>query len=80
LTYPVVIEEVAPADFVATFPDIPEAITGAATRGEALALAADALAVAIDGYLALGRAVPPPSEDADLPQIALDPVVVTRLH
>jgi antitoxin HicB len=78
LTYPVVIEEAAPADFVATFPDIPEAVTGAGTREEALVLAADALAVAIEGYLELGRPVPPASARDDLPQVALDPAIAAR--
>jgi antitoxin HicB len=79
LTYPVAIEEAAPADFVATFPDIPEAVTGAATREDALALAADALAVAVEGYLELGRPVPAPSEREDLPSVALDPAVAARV-
>jgi antitoxin HicB len=79
LTYPVLIEEAAPADFVASFPDIPEAVTGAASREEALALAADALAVAVEGYLELGRPVPSSSEREDLPHVALDPAVAARL-
>jgi predicted RNase H-like HicB family nuclease len=36
--------------FVVSFPDIPEALTGAATREEALAMAADALTTAMDFY------------------------------
>ncbi len=36
---------------VATFPDVPEAITGGRDRDEALALAEDALAVALAGYV-----------------------------
>ena len=35
LAYPVLIEEAAPADFVATFPDIPEAITGGRSAEQA---------------------------------------------
>lgn len=78
LTYPVVIEEVGPADFVATFPDVPEAITGGETRERALAMAPDALTVAIEGYLALGRPVPTASVLDDLPRVALDPAVAAR--
>jgi len=55
LAYPVVIQEVADADFVASFPDIPEAITGAQTRERALMMAEDALATAIEHYLEIGR-------------------------
>ena len=36
---------------VATFPDVPEAITGGRDRDEALALAEDAIAVALAGYV-----------------------------
>ncbi|MYI82178.1 MAG: type II toxin-antitoxin system HicB family antitoxin [Chloroflexi bacterium] len=34
---------------VATFPDVPEAITGGADRAEALAMAGDALVTALAG-------------------------------
>jgi antitoxin HicB len=47
--------------FMVSFPDIPEALTGAATREEALALAADALTAAMDFYLEYRRQVPAPS-------------------
>ena len=36
---------------VATFPDVPESITGGRDRDEALALAEDAIAVALAGYV-----------------------------
>ena len=48
--------------FMVSFPDIPEALTGAATREEAISMAADALRVAMQFYAADGRAVPDPSE------------------
>jgi antitoxin HicB len=79
LTYPVVIEETAPADFVATFPDIPEAITGAETREQALIMAEDALVTAIEHYLKLGRMVPLPSTQADLPLVPLPPTIAARV-
>ena len=47
--------------FVVSFPDIPEALTGAATREEAMALAADALTTAMDFYFEDRRQVPAPS-------------------
>ena len=36
---------------VATFPDVPEAITGGRDRSEAMAMAEDALATALAGYV-----------------------------
>jgi antitoxin HicB len=44
--------------FVATFPDVPEALTEGATREEALANAADALEVALLGRMKDGDDVP----------------------
>lgn len=48
--------------FMVSFPDIPEALTGAKNRDEAIALAADALMTAMDFYFEDRRPVPPPSE------------------
>jgi antitoxin HicB len=47
--------------FMVSFPDIPEALTGAATREEALTLAVDALTTAMDFYFEDRRQVPAPS-------------------
>lgn len=47
--------------FVVTFRDVPEAITQGDTVDEALHNAADALTVALDGYVEAGRAFPKPS-------------------
>jgi antitoxin HicB len=47
--------------FMVSFPDIPEALTGAATREQALAMAADALVTAMDFYFEDRRPVPAPS-------------------
>ena len=47
--------------FMVSFPDIPEALTGAATREEAIAMACDALTTAMDFYFEDRRAVPVPS-------------------
>lgn len=44
-----------------SFPDIPEALTGAATRELALDMAADALTTAMDFYFEDRRSVPAPS-------------------
>ncbi len=47
--------------FMVSFPDIPEALTGAGSRVEALAMAADALTTAMDFYFEDRRPVPAPS-------------------
>jgi len=47
--------------YMVSFPDIPEALTGAADRDEAIALAADALVTAMDFYFEDRRLVPAPS-------------------
>ena len=48
--------------FMVSFVDIPEALTGAPTRAEALDNAADALTTAMDFYFEARRVVPEPSE------------------
>ena len=50
---------------VATFPDVPEAITGGEDRAEALAMAEDALATALAGYVHEKWDIPAPSEPVD---------------
>lgn len=47
--------------FMVSFPDIPEALTGADTREQALEMAADALTTAMDFYFEDRRPVPAPS-------------------
>jgi len=47
--------------FMVSFPDIPEALTSARSREEALAMAADALTTAMDFYFEDRRPVPAPS-------------------
>ena len=50
---------------VVTFPDVPEAITGGKDRAEALAMAEDALATALAGYVHEKWDIPVPSVAAD---------------
>lgn len=50
--------------YVATFPDVPEAITGGSDRAESLAMAEDALATALAGYVHAKWDIPSPSEAA----------------
>jgi antitoxin HicB len=49
---------------MASFPDIPEALTGGSTRAEALEMAEDALITAIDFYFEDKREVPAPRKVA----------------
>ncbi len=53
------------AGYVVSFRDIPEALTEGATREAALAMAADALATAMDFYFEDSRQVPGPSQPED---------------
>jgi len=66
--------------YLVTFPDVPEAGTDAKTREEALALAEDALGVALGGYVRMRLPVPAPSEPAagQYP-VALAPVIAAKL-
>jgi antitoxin HicB len=61
LTYPVVLQEDDNNTYLVRFPDFPEAITYGDTKAEALKRAVDALATAIDGYIADRRDIPTPS-------------------
>jgi antitoxin HicB len=79
-SYPATVEEPYPADFVVSFVDVPEAISGGDTREEALANASEALEIAIEHYLTLGRPVPNPREAAKGEHpVALAPAVAARV-
>ncbi|MHA7847840.1 type II toxin-antitoxin system HicB family antitoxin [Serratia sp. D1N4] len=64
MRYPVKFEEDV-TGWAVSFPDIPEAHTGGATREEALSEALDALVTAFDFYFEDRRPVPMPSTDGD---------------
>ena len=79
MTYPATIIQAPEGDFVVRFRDVPEALTGAATAVAAGLLAADALAVALEGYLEAGRAFP--ASSLTLPdeiEVAVDPALAAR--
>ena len=61
---------------VVTFSDVPEAITGGRDRAEALAMAEDALATALAGYVHEKWDIPTPSEAADVQVSVPVPTVV----
>ncbi|MYE46028.1 MAG: type II toxin-antitoxin system HicB family antitoxin [Chloroflexi bacterium] len=60
---------------VATFPDVPEAITGGADRAEALAMAGDALVTALAGYVHEKREIPAPGAAAEGRELVAVPTV-----
>ena len=60
--YPVTVKHDEDGGFVATFKDIPEAITQGETEAQTLAAARDALETALDFYFEDNRAVPLPSK------------------
>ena len=53
------------AGWMASFPDVPEALTEADTREEALYWAQDALEVAFSGHMEQNREIPAPSVQED---------------
>ena len=77
--YPAAVTRHGDDDFIVVFRDVPEAVTGGATRAEALANAADALEEAILAYMAGGRAIPSPSDAKRKEEsVILDPVTAAR--
>ena len=64
------------AGLVAAFPDVPEAITGGRDRAEALAMAEDALATALAGYVHENWTIPAPGELRDGEELVAVPTVV----
>ena len=65
---------------LATFPDVPEAIAGGRDRDEALAMAEDALATALAGYVHARRDIPPPGAAAgDQVSVPVPTVVAAKL-
>jgi antitoxin HicB len=59
--YPCLLDPETQGGFIAYFPNVPEALTGGSTETETLGLAADALAVALAGYVLDKRDIPTPS-------------------
>lgn len=78
LAYPVRLEAEEGGPVLASFPDIPEALTEGATEWEALAEAEDCLVAALGGYIEARRDIPRPSPGRGRPLVAL-PALVKRL-
>jgi predicted RNase H-like HicB family nuclease len=58
------------SDYGVSFPDFPGAVTAASSLDEAVAMAAEALALHVEGMLAEGETIPEPS---GLEQVRADP-------
>lgn len=78
LAYPVHLERHSDT-VVATFPDIPEALTEGATEDEALAEAKDCLVAALGGYVQDGQPIPVPSQGAGTTDVALPELVAAKV-
>lgn len=66
--------------WLVTFPDIPEAVTGAPTKEEALVMAADALKVALEFYFDDRREIPEPSRvKKGMEAVELPPSVAAKV-
>ena len=78
LAYPVHLER-HPDTVVATFPDIPEALTEGATVDKALAEAKDCLVAALGGYVQDGRPIPVPSQSVGTATVALSELVAAKV-
>lgn len=80
IAYPVDLEQDEDGVWIATFPDVPAAITQGATRAEALAAAEDALAAAIGHLMRRGKppSFPQPHARADA-HVPLEPLLAAKL-
>jgi antitoxin HicB len=80
LNYPIILTNLENGDIMATFPDVPEAITYGQDLPHALAMAEDALLTAFEFYFDDRRPVPKPSKPAPGQQIiTLSPLAVAKL-
>ncbi len=78
--YPCRLESDDDGQVTATFDDVPEAVTGGKDVAEALALAEDALAVALAGYVHAKRDIPDPGEAGpDESTVSVPTVVAAKL-
>ena len=78
LAYPVSLDRQDDGPVLASFPDIPEALTEGATEEEALAEAEDCLIAALGGYIRERRKIPRPSPARGRPLVALPALVAAK--
>ena len=74
--YPCVLTPEEEGGFFVSFPDVPGALTNGDDRAEALAMAEDALAVALAGYVHERWDIPVPSAAVDGQELVAVPTVV----
>ncbi|MFU0841008.1 MAG: Type II toxin-antitoxin system HicB family antitoxin [Burkholderia sp.] len=78
--YPYRVRSNGEGDFIATFRDIPEAMTEAPTLENLRSMAVDALITAIDFYIEGGKKLPAPTSPEDGEAVAvLPPSVVSKV-
>ncbi len=78
--YPCQLAHDEDGELVATFPDVPEAISGGIGRAEALANAEDALAAALAGYVHAKWDIPTPGVATDgQVSIPVPPVIAAKV-
>lgn len=78
--YPVKLRPNGEGGYIAQFPDVPEALTEADTKDEALVWAQDALVVALTGYLDDRLDIPQPSQPKrGQSLVALPPMIALKL-
>ena len=78
LAYPVSLQHQHDTVFV-SFPDVPEALTEAATEEQALSDAVDCLVAALGGYVQSHRRIPAPSSTGGSHVIELTAMVTAKL-
>lgn len=78
LAYPVRLERQDNGAVLASFPDIPEALTEGATEEEALVEAEDCLVAALGGYIRVRRDIPRPSSARGCPSVVLPALVAAK--
>lgn len=77
--YPYSIKKEGP-EFIVSFPDFPEALTSGETKGEAHAMACDALLATIGGYVDAKRPIPAPSQKKPRQGVAtVDPIRAAKI-
>lgn len=77
--YPVELERLDNGAVLATFPDVPGAMTQGDDEELALHWAQDALLVTLAGYMELGRDIPPPSPADGRELIPVPPMPAMKL-
>ena len=78
--YPCVLTPEKNGGYSVSFPNVPEALTCGGDRDEALAMAEDALAVALGSYMQCREDIPVPDAVTDKQEmVAVPPVVAAKL-